>query len=353
MTNIENYISIVKRNGYEKMPIHFSMCPSLKQKFEEYVKETGFKFEYDSVNIPSVVPRAADKELFLSRYYSNRRFKEGTVIDKFGIANEPGGATAFHMTKMYHPMENIVDVDEVLQYPFPDYTNADLTEQITAVRKAHADDRVAVGQMQMTIWETSWYLRGMENLMADMMLQDPIAEALLDRITDIAVIRAEQYARAGVDVLYLGDDIGMQHTIMMSEALYCEWLKPRLARVIRAAKKLNPDLIVFYHSCGFVTPMIPHLIDAGIDVLNPIQPECMDFGEIHEMYGDKLAFHGTIGTQTTMPFGTPDDVRREVYKNLEIAGDKGGLFVAPTHLLEPEVPVENVIAYINACRDFK
>ena len=75
--------------------------------------------------------------------------------------------------------------------------------------------------------------------------------------------------------------------------------------------------------------------------------------DIHAQYGDKLSFHGTIGTQTTMPFGSPEDVKREVWHNLEIAGEHGGLFVAPTHLLEPEVPVENVAAYIEACRDFK
>jgi uroporphyrinogen decarboxylase len=79
----------------------------------------------------------------------------------------------------------------------------------------------------------------------------------------------------------------------------------------------------------------------------------MKFKEIHAQFGDRLSFHGTIGTQTTMPFGTSDDVRRAVFENLETAGDKGGLLVGPTHLLEPEVPVENVVAYLKACRDFK
>jgi uroporphyrinogen decarboxylase len=78
----------------------------------------------------------------------------------------------------------------------------------------------------------------------------------------------------------------------------------------------------------------------------------MDFADIHADFGDRVSFHGTIGTQTTMPFGTPDDVRREVLRNLTIAGPKGGLFVAPTHLLEPEVPWENIEAYIGACREF-
>ena len=132
---------------------------------------------------------------------------------------------------------------------------------------------------------------------------------------------------------------------------YVEWIKPRLAKVIQRAKEIKPDIIVFYHSCGYVEPLIPHLIEAGIDVLNPVQPECMDFEEIFKKYGDKVAFHGTIGTQSTMPFGTPEDVKAAVKRNLDIAGPKGGLLVAPTHLLEPEVPLDNVVAYVEACRD--
>ena len=351
MTNVENFISLIRRRGYEKVPIDFVLCPTVRERFEKYVRETGFEYKKTMVNIPDLVPKCASREDFLN-YYPHS-FKEGTRIDSYGVAHEPGSAAAFHMTKMYHPMDGFGSVEEVEEYPFPDYSGADPTKQIAAVDQAHMDDAVAVGNMQCTVWERSWYMRGMENLMADMMLDDPIANAVLDRVTDISVARAESFVRSGVDVLFLGDDIGMQHTIMMSEELYCEWIKPKLKRIIDAARAINPGIVVFYHSCGFVTPMIPHLIEAGIDVLDPVQPECMDFGEIHAAYGDVLSFHGTIGTQTTMPFGTPDDVRREVFKNLDIAGDKGGLFVAPTHMLEPEVPVENLVAYINACKEYK
>ena len=134
---------------------------------------------------------------------------------------------------------------------------------------------------------------------------------------------------------------------------YCIWLKPRLRQVIDAARAVKPELIVFYHTCGYVLPLIGHLIDAGIDVLNPVQPECMDFQTVYERYGDRLSFHGTIGTQTTMPFGTPEDVRRAVFRNLDIAGERGGLLVQPTHVLEPEVPVENVFAYVQACEAYR
>jgi uroporphyrinogen decarboxylase len=134
--------------------------------------------------------------------------------------------------------------------------------------------------------------------------------------------------------------------------LYRKWLKPALSRIIKAARAIKPDIIVFYHSCGYIEPFIPDLIEAGIDVLNPVQPECMDFSEIHSKYGDVLSFHGTIGTQTTMPFSTRDEVRETVHKHLRIAGKKGGLFIAPTHLLEPEVPWENILAFADACKDY-
>ncbi len=353
MNKRENLLSLCRRKGYEKVPVQFSMCPQLQEKFDQYVKTHDMDIDFSPwmAEIPDLVPKHIPKDTFLSYY--NTSFKEGTVIDEYGIAHEPGSEAAFHMTKMYHPMENFDSVEQVLSYPFLDYSQADNENQILQAKKIKENGMAAVGPMQITIWETSWYLRGMENLMMDMMSDDPIAEVLLDKITDNAIIRAESYARAGADIIYLGDDIGMQKTIMMNESLYCEWLKPRIKKVIDHAKAVNPDVLIFYHSCGYVEPFIPHLIEVGVDVLNPVQPECMDFEKIHADFGDRLSFHGTIGTQATMPFGTPGEIRKEVFKNLDIAGEKGGLLVAPTHLLEPEVPVENVIAYIKACNDYK
>lgn len=351
MNNIENFLNIARRKGYSKMPPFMSLCPSLQKRFEEYCEKTGFEYRPAHTHISDLSPKTAPKEAFL-KYYSHS-FKEGTQIDEWGVAHEPGSEAAFHMTKMYHPMADLDSTEQILSYPFPDYSNSDDSTQKNMIINAHEQDLAAIGMMQMTVWEQAWYLRGMENLMVDMMTEDPIAEILLDKVTDIAVTRAESFTKNGVDVLFLGDDIGMQRSIMMSEELYCTWLKPRLARVISAAKAINPNVLIFYHSCGFVTPLIPQLISAGIDVLDPVQPECMDFAEIHEKFGDRLSFHGTIGTQTTMPFGTPDEIKRAVFKNLEIAGDKGGLFVGPTHLLEPEVPIENILAYLKACEDFK
>lgn len=141
--------------------------------------------------------------------------------------------------------------------------------------------------------------------------------------------RARACARAGVDILCLGDDIGTQSRLMMSPATYRRWLQPRLRRVIETAKVINPGIVVQYHDCGHVTGLIPDLIAAGIDVLNPVQPESMDFAEIHRRFGGGLSFDGAIGTQTVMPFGSPAEVRAEVHRVLAIAGPAGGLVACP------------------------
>lgn len=136
----------------------------------------------------------------------------------------------------------------------------------------------------------------------------------------------------------------MQNTLMMSPQIWRRWLKPRLAEVIAVIRAIRPETLVYYHSCGYIEPFIPDLIEIGVDILNPIQPECMDFRKIHEQYGNQLSFWGGIGTQTTFPFGTPGDIRNRVCELVEICGEKGGIVPAPTHVIEPEVPWENLEA---------
>ena len=352
MTDRENFLSIAKRTGYERMPVSFSMCPDLTRRYDAYIKENPIDVPWDVDYIPGLSAKCADSRLFLEKYYPNKDFKAGTHVNGWGVAHEPGSAAAYHMTYMHHPMDSFDSVEQIETYPFPVFDLSALPAMTEQAKAIHAAGRPVMGAMQTTIWEKAWYMRGMENLMCDMMMEDDMATVLLDKVTDIAVMQARAYAQAGADSIFLGDDVGMQHSIMMSVGLYEEWLMPRLKRVIDEAKAINPDVVIFYHSCGRVTELIPSLIKAGIDVLDPVQPETMDFRELHEKYGHQLSFHGTLGTQSVMPFGTPEDVRQTVFENLDIAGEKGGLFICPTHMLEPEVPVENVIAYIKACTDY-
>ena len=356
MTPRDNLIGLYKRQGYEHAPVGLSLCPSLREKYRAVAGDTPMSEYFDYPEgfamrgVPGLNLRPRDPVDWSA--YFDLPLKEGTTFDAYGVAHEPGSEAAKHMTYMRHPLGRASSLEELQAYPFPEFDTENMGHMHDAVEQAHAAGRPVVGGMHCTIWETAWYIRDMTQLMMDMTLEDEKATFILDKITEHACQRAAAFARAGADIIELGDDIGMQETIMMSKEMYDAWLRPRLARVISAARSENPDVLIFYHTCGFVEPLIGSLIEAGVDILNPVQPECMEFAKIHEKYGDRLSFNGTLGTQTTMPFGTPEDVKAVVFKNLEIAGNAGGLFCCPTHLLEPEVPWENVEAYVSACKEF-
>ena len=354
MSRREDLLSCWRRTGYKRGHWDFNLCPDLTKEFEKRYPgnggDYGTYFGFTMKNIGPGKFKFVDHDAY--RRYHTKLSPEGWTND-YGVGYERGSEKAKHMHRMICPMSGIDSLDRIKEYPFIDFADADYSRQKAEADAIKKEDRVAVGYMAMTVWEASWYLRGMEDMMADMMTGDPIADYIFDKVTRNSMINARHYAEAGADVLYIGDDIGMQKTAMMSHELYRSYIKPRLIKIIDSAKKIKPDIIVVYHSCGYVLPFIDDLIEAGIDVLNPVQPECMSFEEVHERWGDRLSFLGTIGTQTTMPFGAPADVRREVEKNLSIAGDRGGLMCAPTHMLEPEVPWENIMAYMDACGNFK
>lgn len=371
----ENLLSLVRRKGYEFAPVFFDLCPKLMEEFtkhtgippdppdptadyrarspisaavENYFGETLFPY----ADIPEPIP--ADRGVVDWGSFYNPPLKPGADIDRFwGLGYEHGSEFAVHMTYLRHPMEHFDSVEQAKAYPWPDWSGCDPAEGRKVADAIHAKGKAARGFMQMTIWEISWYLRSMENMMCDMLDEAPMAEYIFNKTTELAIQRAEYYARAGADVLFIGDDVGMQSRIMMSRDLYQTWVKPCLRRVVNAAKAINPDIIIDYHSCGYVEPLIPDLIEAGIEVLNPVQPECMPFEGIIAQFRGALSFRGTIGTQTTMPYGSPGDVKKLVWKNLDLAGREGGLLAMPTHILEPEVPWANIEAYVAACREYK
>jgi len=358
----ENFRNIYLRKGFTDIPVGFILCDSLQEEFKKQYPEAstyqehfnfpyriivdpGFSWNFDNLDM---LPEQSKVDWL--KYYPDG-FTHEYQIDGWGIAHE-SSPTSMHMTRMHHPMKNFTFLDEMLSYPLPDYTKVDFSPLKKQMDHIHDQDLAVFVWQECTIWETAWYLRGMEVLMVDMAMEDEKATWLLDQITDKACYRAAIFARQGADIIGLGDDIGMQDSIMMPIEMYQKWLKPRLKKVIDAAKSANPDVLISYHSCGYIEPFIPDLIEVGVDILNPVQPECMDFQEIHNKYGEQLSFSGTIGTQKLMPYGTPEEIKKEVKRNLDIAGEKGGLFCCPTHVLEPEVPWENIEAYLTACREY-
>lgn len=285
------------------------------------------------------------------RWYADAPLARGATIDCWGVGHEPGSAAAHHMTRMRHPLAGIGQERDLDGYPWPDWDGADEAPIVDFVAACRRDGVAALGTMACTVWETAWYLRSMERLMQDMADDAPLAHRILDQVTGLACVRAARYARLGCDIIELGDDIGTQRGPLLSPAMWRRWLKPRLAQVVAAARAAGPRVLIQYHSCGQVLAFVDELIEIGVDILNPVQPECMPFAEVVRRWGGRLSFNGTLGTQTVLPFGSADQVRATVREHRRLAGPCGGLLCCPTHLVEPEVPWANLEAYLEAAAE--
>ena len=348
--NRTNLYNTLKRKGYNKVPVDFVLCDSQIQNFKEKFGHVDFESFFEMSHRPvEIEVKKNYKNGF--KLFHREELPEDTKFDEYGIGHSKGSEFAFHMTRMHHPLKG-ADLEEIVNYPYPALEEKGIKKLQKTVAGLQSRDLSVLGFMQMTVWEASWYLRSMEELMIDMMMEDEKATALLDNITNFACEKAKAYAIAGTDILSLGDDMGAQSSILISVDLWKRWLQPRLKKVIDAAHSINPDIFIFYHSCGFITPFIDDLINTGIDILNPIQPECMNFDEIHDKFGDRVSFWGTLGTQQLLPFGTKEEVFEATLSRLKKCGNQGGIVIGPTHIVEPEVPWENLVAIKEAVHFF-
>jgi uroporphyrinogen decarboxylase len=348
MTKRERVFTAMDRRQPDRVPKSAGFTPAVQAKFEEMTGQTDAAayFDYDSTAVGFAGP--AQMPDFTPWYPDG--LPEGTGISEYGTAHKPG--SFLHFWQLDFPLKRASSVAELEDFPWPDYTPAYRHGHLEAdVARLHQDGWYVQGAVGH-IWENCWQITSMEKLMMDFIEHPDQAAYVLDRVTENALIMAKRFAEAGCDSLLCGDDIGMQHKLMFSPALWREWFKPRWASVWKAAKEIKPDIQIWYHSDGNIVDVIPELIEIGLDILNPVQPECMDPAWLKAEYGDRLAFWGCVGTQTTFPFGTPDDVRQAVKGLIETVGKGGGLYLAPTHVLEPDVPWENIAAYFEAVHDY-
>jgi uroporphyrinogen decarboxylase len=267
-------------------------------------------------------------------------------VDEWGVWWRAG--TFHHFARVESPLRGIQDLARLREYPWPDL---DQQYRFSGVKERVAELHgrgLAVAAFAGSVFEQSWYIRGLEDLMMDLLAAPEVAHYFFERTAALQQFAAEQFARAGVDIIITGDDVAGQQGLLMSAETWRKFLKPRLAATVLAVKRANAGSYVFYHSDGNVEPLIPELIEIGIDILNPIQPECMAPAAIKRRYGDRLSFWGTVSVQQTMPFGTPAEVRAEVRARIREVGRGGGLILAPAHVLGPETPWENIVAFFEA-----
>lgn len=338
----------MSRQEPDRVPYEAGFTSSLLEKIKQLTGEENplARWEFDTASVGFKGP--AQRTDF--RAYHPEGIPEGAGVSEYGTVELPGDF--YHFTRKQYPLDHETTLRDLEEYPWPDFTAACRHEHLEGeVARLHAAGKYVSG-FAGHIWEVAWQMTSMPKLMLWFLEAPEQAEYLLDRITENNLFIAKRFAEAGVDCLMTGDDVGMQDRLMMSPATWRRWLKPRWARIYAAVREINPNIQIWYHSDGMIEPIIPDLIEIGLDILNPVQPECMDPEKIKTQYGDRLAFWGCVGTQSVFPFGTPQRMRQTVKRLVNTVGRGGGLLLAPTHVLEPDVPWENIVAFFEACEEY-
>jgi uroporphyrinogen decarboxylase len=195
------------------------------------------------------------------------------------------------------------------------------------------------------LWEQATFLRGMGELLADLLLHPGFVHDLLDGIMKTLLANLDIYHRElNLDCIWLSDDYGTQHSLLMSPSLWREFIKPRVLALCKASHEKGYHFAL--HSDGAIGAVIPDIVEMGVELLNPLQSECVDVVRVKNEYGQYLTIWGGYGTQRSLAFGTPEAVRREVHETCDLLGAGGGFILTPGLSIQNDVPLENAVAFI-------
>ena len=241
----------------------------------------------------------------------------------------------------------LVISENVNEYEFPDPDDPSRYETYNEILET-SKGGFFVANLGFSLFERAWTLAGMENLLMAMAANKGFVHSLLDRILDFNLRIIENACSFNVDAMMFGDDWGQQTGLIMGPKLWREFIKPRIKQMYGLVK--SKGKFVFIHSCGKVDELFSELIECGLDVFNPFQPEVMDVFEMKKRYGDRLGFYGGISTQRTLPYGSVNQVRDEVIQLLKVVGKNGGYIASPAHAIPGDAKPENISAMIEVLR---
>jgi len=355
MTHRERVHIALHHEQPDRCPIQISFTPEFARRLRQEMGLDG-QGEHNPHGGGNTyqLERALDEDLLLtsvgwanSYYQSNHDYTDewgvGWRVCEYQTPFGRGIYTEIHG----HPLAND---DAISGYRPPNPNRPELYRDSVRLVREYGREYFIVGATVTTIFETAWALRGLEQMMIDLVENPELAEAILDIPYRYHLTAAKKLVELGVDMIWTGDDVGGQSAMMISPKMWRRFFKPRMAEFFAELKHINPNVKIAYHSDGVIQPIIPDLIEIGLDVLNPIQPACMDPAWLKQEYGDRLCFWGSIDEQHTLPFGTPADVRKEVLTRLDTLGKGGGLIIGPTHHVQLDTPTENFWAMVNTIR---
>lgn len=354
MRHRERVMTALSHEEPDRCPMQISFTPEFAARLRKEMKiDAASRHNPHGRGNTYALERTLDEDMLLTSVgWANSYYKEETetYVDEWGVGWKSSSySTAFgqgNYTEMVvHPLAR----DQAIpSYKPPDPERPELYAEAARTLQDYKSEYWIVGVTVTTIFETAWALRGLEALLMDLVADPDLAETILDIPYHYHLAAAKKLVKMGVDMIWIGDDVGGQHTMLISPEHWRKFLKPRLAHFISEIKALNPALKLAYHSDGMIYPIIPELIEIGVDVLNPIQPASMDPELLKREYGDRLCFWGSLDLQHTLPFGTPAEVHGEVMTRLSTLGRGGGLIVGPTHHVQLDTPMDNFWAMVRA-----
>jgi len=293
-----------------------------------------FDYDYRSVSL-SARFGGDDPALF------HGQVEEGTVFDEWGVGHWAGGARASY-ERMYPPLAGAESVRDVEALPLP------LIQPLAdpGLPARYRARGYPVFGYAGSVYEWSWWLRGMERFLVDLLLAPALAEALTRKVAAHTTALALASARAGIEVLCFYDDAGMQTGLQLAPELWRRFIKPRWREVLEAVRARFPACRFFLHSCGDVSALLPDIAELGFHILHPVQPECMNLAEVKRSWGRELVLCATLSAQRLLPFGSAAEVRAEVRRLRNLFADDGRCLLAPSNRIQPETPWENVLAFV-------
>lgn len=306
MNSRERFFAAISHKQPDRVPYYMFMCEKLEKEMQ------------------AAVPGGADYRDY---------FDEDIRFCEFGITESVWQKIRF---------ENM---------PLP--SEAQIAAAATECQKYKDAGRVTCSAYIPGVYETLKQIIGDENALLYIYEEPDKLKEMIAAITDWRCKIAEIHARAGVDICFIGDDIGAQNSLIMSMDSYREFYKPSHIRLVQTAKNINPDIKMAFHCCGHVMPLVPELIDIGVDILQAVQPEAAnDLAELKRKYGKDVTFWGGIGMQSVFAAHPPEYVIENTCRTLAVMAAGGGYISSPCHKATEDISLENVLAFYQAMKLF-
>jgi len=344
MTPRERWLATLEGSKPDRWPTDYWATPEVT---ERLLKHLGCSSEREMCRLLGI-----DKPLPVSPAYIGPDLSDRNIWGVRHIKQPYADGAGVYEEVVEHPLAGAETVRDIEQYPWPQpdwYDYSTIAQQL-----AKAEDwPVRAGHYEPFLIYCE--LRGLEQAFLDLLERPELVDAAIEKMFSFHYefnARVFEAGKGRIDITYVAEDFGSQTSLLMSPQIIEEIFMPRIRKMIALAHEFGVK--VLFHSDGAIRPIIGTLIEAGIDVLNPIQWRCsgMDRRELAAEFGDRIAFHGAVDNQQTIPFGTPEDVRNEVRENIEIFGRTRGYIIAPCHNIQPITPTENILALYEAAREY-